>query len=83
MSIEVVDESVSTAELGRILGKLRTAIQDDDEPFSIVMGSLALAMIVQRPELTVDQIIKGVSDMSQWLAYYLEAIDGIPKERLN
>ncbi len=74
--------TVPADEVARAVNRISAALTGIKDSTTL-MALLGLALLIQRPGLSTDKVIKGISDVSQWIAFYLDTLDGIPKEKLN
>lgn len=48
---------------------------DGMNPAHCVMAFLALAIILQKPHASREEVVSGVKGASEWIALYLSAVD--------
>lgn len=60
---------VRSSDIQRVVGKIKAAVAEEDED-AILMACLSIALIFQCPDITHEQLAKGVRGCSEWIALY-------------
>ena len=81
-----IEQSKASGEdVSRVVGRM-SDIFKNEENHIILMSALSIAIMVQQPDVTPEQLKAGVLGASQWIALYLTSIEEsgtIPKEQIN
>lgn len=70
-------------ELGRLIAAMEKVLIGEKE-HHVVMACLALAITIQCPSLSPEQLAKGVKGVSEWIALFASSLDeNVPKALVN
>lgn len=72
MSVSVAHASED--EVDEVIGAVEDVISGRN-PAHCVMAFLALAIILQKPQASREEVIDGVKGASEWIALYLSQVD--------
>lgn len=74
---------ISMEDLDRVSEKMMRNVVDE-QLATINTACLAIAMAIQKPDITPDQLYLAVRTCSEWIAEYLDVMNNpIPKEKIN
>jgi len=82
MSVELVTLKVPADEIARVITKIQEARKDEQMGASL-MAAIGFCTVIQKPDIQLDQIVKAISNISEYIAFYLESLEGVPKEKIN
>ena len=82
MPSEIITIKAKYGDIARVISNIRKLTEDESEAVSL-MACLGYALILQRPNIKADVLTEAITHASNWLAFYLENLDGIPKEKIN
>lgn len=74
MTNSMVFASINGPDLYRIISNMHDAI-DGEKKSNVVMACLAIAINIQLPDITGPQLVKAISDVSEYAALMCSAID--------
>ena len=73
----------SGATITRLIDKMEKALEDEDEK-DIMAACLVLALCIQMPDITQEQLESGVKGVSEWIAMFgAETMSPTTKEKMN
>lgn len=70
------------AEIGRIVDEV-TPILGKEDPIHVLMACLSLAIVVQDPEITPEDLARGVKETSEFIACFLSCLYTPANETIN
>ena len=82
MPSEIVTVRAKAGEIARVIENLREITAGEDVGATL-MACIGYALILQRPSIKQKDLVEGITHASNWIAFYLENLDGIPKEKIN
>lgn len=65
-------------ELGMVSELIGEAVMGVPENH-IVMGCLSMVLFLQYPDITKDEMVKGLKDVSEWISLYLSTVSNQPE----
>lgn len=71
----------SGVELERIIGIMEHALINEN-PSHVTMACLAVAIMLQSPDISAKQLVEGVKGASEWIALFVSSVDQ-PLEKAN
>lgn len=77
-----VTRQFSGQEVGEAIHTMQQVLQDSD-PMLVLSACLALAVLISYPEATSEQLDRGVTGASEWIALYADSLDPDPEEKVN
>lgn len=57
------------ADVNKVIEKIETACAEDD-PFDVLMACIGIILLVNKPDITREQMEKGILQTSEWVALY-------------
>lgn len=84
MNTNIEQSRASGPEVEKIVQAMESAI-GDKPPFMVLMACLSLALILQHPDISVEELQRGVKDSSQFIALWLSNLENpaLSKEQIN
>ena len=67
--------SATGEQVGAIIDKIEGAITGEPK-HHVLMACLTLALVMQYPNISAEELQEGVKRTSQFIAFYLEGING-------
>lgn len=67
----VIELHATGEEVGKIIQKIASVVQDD-EPSTCLMALLSSAMMVMYPQVTDDQLLQSVHELSQQMCLMID-----------
>lgn len=71
---EIVQQTATGKEIEEIINEIAPIIQDKPSAH-VMMACLALAMIIQHPDIEPEDLQRGVKEASEWMALYVSSVD--------
>jgi hypothetical protein len=65
--------TMTERELGTVSEMIGTAVIGMPENH-IVMGCLSMILFLQYPDITKDEMVRGLKDVSEWITLYLSTL---------
>lgn len=73
MSKAIVTEAHATgSDLYEVISRVEAAVQEYSQPI-IIMALIAIVLSMQKPDISEDEIQKGVSEVSRYVCMFLGA----------
>lgn len=69
----ITTTTVSNDDVFKIVQKLEGLIAEE-QPAHVIIACLSVALILQHPEINLDQLGEGVHGMSQWTALFIDGL---------
>ena len=82
---EINKTTATGAEIGRIVEEVSPILSKED-PSHVLMACLSLAFVVQDPDITPDDLARGVRSASEHIALFLSALyepAEVPASQIN
>lgn len=81
MADKITYNTATGAQLERIVMMMETTLKNENKNH-VMMACLSLVLILQVPDISGQQLIDGVRDVSEWVALYASTI-GSPDVKLQ
>ena len=75
MSQTVVKMEATGHEIEAVIRSMEPALEGKDANH-VMMACLALALYIQEPDLTPEQVAEGVEGASQWISLFISSLGG-------
>ncbi len=79
---DIIQASATGEQIARIVNNIQEAVSEESRT-DILMACLSMAIILQEPDITPSNLVKGVKESSQFIALYLSSLTPVPSSQLN
>lgn len=74
MPIQVKQHFVQGSKVKRLVTRIKAVCQGED-PELVLMACLSLILVIQHPDISVEDLQKGVMGTSEWVALFLQSLE--------
>ena len=82
MPSKTIAIGTTTHELARVIDNLRDITEGEDTATTL-LACLGYAFILQHKTIKTEELLKAIDETSRWIAFYIENLEGIPKEKIT
>lgn len=82
MNDSYIVRKFSGKDVGDVVQTMEQVFVDID-PILLLSACLAMAVLITNPDVNSEQLDKGVTGASEWLALYADSLEPVEKGQIN
>lgn len=79
---DIIQATATGEQIARIVNNIQEVVLDETRT-DILMACLSMALILQEPDITPVNLVKGVKESSQFIALFLSSLNPLTPNMVN